>query len=111
MERLDESGDRRAGAVGGVIADLNDLIGIAAFALSHASCDAVRRSKKIECSWFSCRSAEPGWRLLPRGGARPLRLEQRNIHRAELAKVAYRSAIGVLQRSKAPSLTHRQSQP
>jgi hypothetical protein len=36
-----ESGDKRANAVGGVIADMNELIGIAAITL---------RSNK--CSWF-----------------------------------------------------------
>ena len=56
MERIDEPEDKRANTVGGVIADMNELIGIAAIAVSL------------------------GTSLLPRGGARPLPMSFPWVH-------------------------------
>jgi hypothetical protein len=82
MERMDELGDQRASAVVGLLADVNDLVGVAAIVLSLEQDNGLQRELR-RCAQVQDDRAlvvqlpigGAGMELLPRGGTRPLRID------------------------------------
>jgi hypothetical protein len=82
MERTDELDNKRAHAVVGVIADMNDLIGTAAVVLSLEQDNGLQRELR-RCAQVQddrvlvvqLPIGGAGMELLPRGGTRPLRMD------------------------------------